>query len=450
MKAKTLSIGVLPAGAVTATTDPVTGGSVISGPDGDPLRMSYRNSRTLKKGPWGRTKTIADATDRTDVYQIELESDYVAVRLWLPNAHTAEVSGLRANAYPQSAAGSATGNLAAVLDAAGGTAQMASFTFAGSVTATLPARVAAERPSWTPSDWLYLKSAPRTDDGERPLLGLRIEKPAALADATTTYTSVSGWDSPTVQNDQRILRKYRIAGLGVQNKSIFGSTPPSSTATSNFWPFVVEYALAAASGEQWFGGGDSTVEGYGSTARLYPHWARACIRASTPEAPKDYVNFGLHAQMQSTYAPYFTENLEWVKPDVIVYSPYTINAITPGVTIGYADVRVMYGNLGRVLGEIPKQACAIMLSGLPCNPGFKAYYGDSERLSFNANLPNVPGTRVVSVDISTVVSDGADPTTGQTLFASGMSADNVHLSEVAQELTYAQISAAYVAVSQCI
>jgi len=347
------------------------------------------------------------------------------------------VAGIKATVYPQ-AVQSTFNNVLAIDQSAGAV----DATWSGATSVTLPARIAAERASWTASDWIMCPSIPRTDGGTRPLLGLRIEKPAAVNDMTMPFANTSGWWTGAASSDGRILRGVSQAVLGVTTP---GSVTDQAPVATNFWPWMIEYALVGGQGCQWMGSGDSIVEGYSTTDNYYGYWQRACLRSSTLAAPCDYVNAGQHSQTAAVYGEYLAERIASVKPNILFASPYSVNAISGSITA--ANLRQFRGWAGRYMALAKEnEAQLILANGLPCNTGFKTYTGDASRRDFNTELLSSVGAGVAVADVSAIYS-GAIGGTDQMQIVSTLTSDNVHPNEAGHEAFVAAVTAARAAIN---
>jgi len=421
------AVGIQAAGS---SSQPVLGFSPTKHAAIDSLVSGAGKSRSLKKLLCGRLKTLALAADHTTHLQMELEAPFYAIRIGVPNIHTATIPNVKAAVGPQTTA-FAAGN-SSNLNTSGG---WINATFAGASSVTLPARVAAERPSWTWTDWIYCPSVARADGGTRPLLVARVEIPSASAQASIPQNGLSNW-SDGVTNGGRLFRRSSQAVLGVTTT---GSMTSATITNTDFVPLAVEYALANGVGRQFMIVGDSTVEGVGP-GDLYGHVQQAVQDTSTITAPADYFNGALHGQTAAVYTEYLNDAIAMVDPDVLIFSPYSVNSFS--TTISTGTMQQYRGVAGRALALAgQRDASVLLLTGLPCNATFKAITGDSLRRTLNAELLANAAPNVAVADIGGLYA-GTTNGSDQQEIGAGLSDDGVHPNATGYALLKTAVAAA--------
>jgi lysophospholipase L1-like esterase len=383
--------------------------------------------------PCGRLKTLALAANHTTHLQMELEAPFYAIRIGVPNIHTGTIANVKVAVGPQTTA-FAAGN-SSNLNTSGG---WINATFAGASSVTLPARVAAERPSWTWTDWIYCPSVARADGGARPLLVARVEIPTASAQASIPQNGMTNW-ADGVTNGGRMFRRSSQAVLGVTTT---GDMTSATITNTDFVPLAVEYALANGVGRQFLIVGDSTVEGVGP-GDLYGHAQRAVQDTSTPTAPAEYFNGALHGQTAAVYTEYLSDVIAMVAPDVLIFSPYSVNSFS--TTISTGTMQQYRGVAGRALALAgQRDASVVLLTGIPCDAAFKAITGDSSRRALNTELLAISAPNVAVADIAALFG-GAINGSDQQEIAAGLSDDNVHPNAAGYALLKTPIAAAIAA-----
>ena len=290
-------------------------------------------------------------------------------------------------------------------------------TFNGASSLNAPARIAADRYSLPLTDWLNIRSIPRTDGGIRPLIIMRIEYPNGSL-PSVPYLGTSNWRQPTAP---RVMKTSVQTVLGVTNKAAYTQT--ANVEGSVAVP-VVQY-ISKKKGRQGFIVGDSTKEGVGSNPNGYGAVQMASYELSTPDNPIEYFNAGLHAQGPAVYSKRLADMGSFVKPTFVTYSPYSVNDVAVGGLTSDQIGRI-YTSLADFMNEMRNHpnATLILTEPLPNNPAFRnTGAGDQKRRDLIADLATFD---VIVAKGYAAAFSGPEDANGQTLIATGLSSDNVH------------------------
>lgn len=380
------------------------------GPAGDGAAKARTN--ILTKGLFGRYNGFTTSSDWTTNIVMELESDFTALRIGIPNALPTQVNGIRVS----------VGVLAAAVPQAwlvdiNPTGGWIDATFDGASSLNAPARIAADRYSLPLTDWLNIRSIPRTDGGIRPLIIMRIEYPNGSL-PSVPYLGTSNWRQATTP---RVMKTSVQTVLGVTNKAAYTQT--TNTEGSVVVP-VVQY-ISKKKGRQGFIVGDSTKEGVGSNPNGYGAVQMASYELSTPDNPIEYFNAGLHAQGPAVYSKRLADVGSFVKPTFVTYSPYSVNDVSVGGLTSDQIGRI-YTSLADFMNEMRNHpnATLILTEPLPNNPAFRnTGAGDQKRRDLIADLATFD---VIVAQGYAAAFSGSQDANGQTLIATGLSSDNVH------------------------
>lgn len=388
----------------------------IQGPQGLPGEAGTGTapSRTnvLTKCLFGRYNTYSTSTNWTTNTVMELEAEFTSLRIAIPNASASVIENVKVSV------GVVEANVPqAWLVGIEPTGGWIDATINGSTTFTLQPRIAAERVSLAISDELPVRSIPRTDGGVRPLIIIRVEYPQGST-PSVPYLGTSNWRQAT---SPRIMKTSVQNVLGVTDKASFTQT--TNTEGGVAVP-IVQY-FTKKKGRQLLISADSTGEGVGSTPTGYGAAQIAAYTNSTPDNPIEYFNAGLHAQGPEVYSKRLSDVGDFVKPTIVLYSPYSVNDVSVG---GMTDAQLgrVYTNLAQMVAEMRKHpnATMLLLEPLPVNPAFRdTGPGDQKRRDLIADLNtfDIPVVTGYAAAFS-----GDQDTDGQTLIKSGLTTDNVH------------------------
>ena len=380
------------------------------GPAGDGVAKARTN--ILTKGLFGRYNSFTTSSDWTTNIVMELESDFTALRIGVPNALPTQVNGIRVS----------VGVLAASVPQAwlvdiNPTGGWVDATFNGASSLNAPASIAADRYSLSLTDWLNIRSIPRTDGGIRPLIIMRIEYPNGSL-PSVPYLGTSNWRQPTAP---RVMKTSVQTVLGVTNKAAYTQT---TNAEGSVVVPVVQY-ISKKKGRQGFIVGDSTKEGVGSNPNGYGAVQMSSYELSTPDNPIEYFNAGLHGQGPAVYSKRLADMGSFVKPTFVTYSPYSVNDTAVGGLTSDQIGRI-YTSLADFMNEMRNHpnATLILTEPLPNNPAFRnTGAGDQKRRDLIADLATFD---VIVAQGYAAAFSGSQDANGQTLIATGLSSDNVH------------------------
>lgn len=387
-----------------------------------------RRTNVLTKGIFGRMKAWVPVTqdlEFTSNITMSLEAPFVALRIGIPNVHTAAITGVKA-----CVANTNTNHSADYINSPNppaGVGEWFDLTFNnGQPSVELPPAIAAERYSITWSDLIYLKSIPDVDGTGRPMIKIRIEHPKNVP-ITVPNLGFYNW---RVKTNPRHLRATSQFVAGVTNKASFTATNiPTSPTSDQYAVFPLVQYVTEKEGHQLFIMGDSIQQGVGADVRDLGHWQRAAMELSTLQVPVDYVNAALHSQVAEVFAARLADLGAEIKPTVITYSPFSVNDVATG-GIDDASLRKVYGNLGRIaqaLERVNRNAQVVVPGGLPVNKQFKDISaGDQKRRDFNEWLKGLTGFVPVPGYVEAL--NGLE-STGQTLIKAGLTTDNGHPNE---------------------
>jgi len=350
---------------------------------------------------------------------MEVEADYMAIRIALPNISANAANGVKVSI----SAGTGFNASSSVNDVTPPGGAFTAVTWGGAASVNLPARLYADVPSFTYSDLISLKSLARTDGGTRPIICVRVEYPSGV-DISIPQHETYGWRGAGIF---RQMRAAVQAVLGVTTPTAFTSTVAVDTLA--MIP-AVQYT-STKTGKQVLFTGDSIAEGYGNGTRSFGATARACVALSTPVNPIEYFDAAQAGQAPLVYSRCIENYQKQVNPTIVVYSPYSINDVPAGgmTATSYAN---LYTGLGRVLNSAMtsnQQSKLLLLEALPCNPSFRATAaGDQLRRDLNVLLGTFTGMQVMR-GYADSISAGQDAN-GQTLITTGLDIDGAHLSEL--------------------
>lgn len=375
-------------------------------------------TNVLTKSVFGLYKTFVADTDLTIQTTLELESEFVGLRIAVPNLSDAAVNGVKVSislGTDQSA-----GNWLNDPIPKGSTGFLP-LKQNGQVSATLAPRISETVPSLNFFDFVGLRSLPRDGETRRPILAVRIEFPNGSV-VTAPMNDVYYW---RVDGDHRTMRCSKQAVLGCTNAPAFTTT---AAVDENVCVPIVQYTTVKQ-GTQVMASGDSTVEGIGAQTRCFGAVPRASIMASTPDAPVEYFNAGMFGKGPVVYSVGAAYYAKIVKPSAIFYSPYSINNTPAGglaaapwaLDEDYAGIATVMNGLN----ELPRPPQLIFLEGLPCDVEFRdTGAGDQMRVDLNVWLKNFNGAKVVAGYADAFTGDTLP--NGQRLIKAGLSDDHCH------------------------
>lgn len=342
------------------------------------------STNLLTKNLFGRLTAAGPlGAPQTTQCIMELETEFLGLRLGIPNIHTAAVAGIRVCVALVNQAITQ----AWLIDNAPTTGWV-DVTFSGNTSVTLPARLGADRPSFTWSDPIELQSLPRTDGGTRPLVMVRIEVPQG-GYRSQPANGISNWRQNT---SPRYFKAATQDVLGVTTKSSYTNT--LNTEVGVMIP-AVQY-MTEKQGKQLLISGDSTVEGVGGNPICYAAAQKVAYEASTPANPVEYFNAAIHAQLPAIYHQRIAELVDVVLPTNLVYSPFSSNdALAGGITNdAIARLKLALGNVLAACRRASVQPEITLLEGLPNTTAYRSYgTNDSKRVALNTWFSTLTGVR---------------------------------------------------------
>jgi len=261
---------------------------------------------------------FAASNAHTYHHLLELGADFQAIRIAIPNLEAGAVNGVTA-AVAVTASKTSTINptvgTGLTNDMTSGWVQA---TFSSATSVNLPARISANVPSVTWSDWIPLKSLPRSDSGTYPLLMVRITHPSGTA--AFTYIAAN-------QNINHVAlgsKEWLVIRQGVDGVT----TPTDFTntgATSTMALYAVQARVNRPSTTILFVG-DSLTEGRPGPGTDGNGWARRLVDAlSTAARPVSGVNHGRSGQSTADFYTRAIARLSDIRPEIAYMSPYSPN-----------------------------------------------------------------------------------------------------------------------------
>lgn len=392
-------------------------------------------SNWLVKGMFGKMKTftgnpnanpVVTNSPMTFICVMEVEtSAFIGVRIRVPNLDTAAIAGVKvAVQVGSNFPGNTDAHYYLTPDLPDNTGWIPC-TFNGAASGILEPRLAAEAHSLTAFDFTPLKSVARVGGREsttRAVVAVKIEYPAGAV-LTGPINDVWSWRVDVAGQKHRPLRCGKMAVAGITTPSSFTI---GGVSDENVVVPVVEY-LSVNAGYQEMHVGDSTTEGTNGEVRGFGACAIATLAASTPERPFEYFNCGMHGMAPPVYGPAALAHLDFVRPHVLFYQPYSINNTPTGGMSAAVEAEDWNWTMQVIRAArragIPR---IHLLEGLPVDPGFRnTGAGDQKRRDLNTLLAKFSGG-------ATVVQGYAAPMTGtvnasgQTTLPAGASADSAH------------------------
>lgn len=375
--------------------------------------------RILTKGFMGKFTTAVNGADHTTLIQTVLESDFDAVRLIIPNAVNAQVTGVRAKIGVGGVLGAAESG--SVVAAAGGI-WSGNILVSGSSSFNLAAGTSGDAPSWTTTDWMNLPSMARTDGGTLPILIVRLFIPAANANRSAyDYADLNLWTTESSVNG-RVWRPRTQAVDGVTTLGNF--TLAGSVANYGCHPVLIQYA-SRKTGATVLVIGDSIYEGADANSRH--GWQFLASEAvSTTDFPIEICTLSIGGANSTTWRTRLTAAISSVKPDIVVMPGFEINDTSAPMTDTH--IRTMRGNIAIALAACRENnATPIVGTGIPRNPTgtYGVDFGATDSLRQDLNEYWRAASDVLIADFDSVIAGEIDAD-GQTLIATGMTDDALH------------------------
>jgi lysophospholipase L1-like esterase len=403
------------------TTD-ASGNTVLVGPDGLALPINiYNLNNVISYKHAGQAPSTGSTAQRTFCTKIAVDEDYDAVRLLYLNHTTgADLTVQAVVAATETAAMDTTlhiyqpyvgGSLKTNLDDTGDEYGWRTVTWAGASSCTAIAATGITQPTITASDWIPIRSVPRSDGGTLPLLMLRIRY-----DGNTACYNVStdANELVTTENRGRVVQSQFLADASGVYVTAPGSNntiaDPSGTVLT-----VVVQTRTRSRGVTVLAIGDSITSCKDIVTDHFTSWGmRACADvADLSGKPIGFVNLGYSSVNAETYWSTFAKPLiTTIKPDIAIYAGWTPNYGA------YSTEAVMRVALRKMAGQLQdfidtcKQGniVPILWTGLPCSVatiGTAAI--DAHRIAFNNQIRAMAGNGVYVADFDAALTDGAAP-----------------------------------------
>lgn len=346
-------------------------------------------------------------------------SGYTGLQIGLHNFSSSAVTGVKVQISVCSALGA--DNVIAVTPANGAWGTV--------FTVNLPARIDVDVPSVTWLTFYPKRSIPRTDGGTKALVGVRTQWPAGTnlcVPANNTYYWANAGQA------QNVYKGSWQAVAGIDTPANYTQT--AIDYTSVYVPYI-RY-ISTMAGRQLLMCGDSTVEGIGGDIRAFGAVQRAAAALSTPDAPIEYFNAGVHAAGPLTYVQHLENIIGFVRPTAVFYSPYSVNN-TPAGGLSFGRLEDNYGCLARAMKAVNDLGYGPLLflyEGLPTTAAFRSTgAGDQLRIALTNELASFSGATVMTgyaAAVSTLPN-----TTSQVLpLANLINADGAHFNNAGQLL----------------
>lgn len=392
-------------------------------------------TNVLTKSLFGRLRAEPITVATTFNGNMELESEFLSLRLGIPNIHTAAIPGVKVSVGVLSSVPAADYQVFITPE----NNEWLDFTI------DLPARLGEERPSITYIDVAALASVARTDVANgRTIIIYRIEYPANSV-ASMPMNNQYFWRGAKAP---RVLRTSNQAVQGVTNKASFTSQAAyAATKGGDDYAVVpvVQYQTLAR-GHQVMICGDSIQEGIGGDVRCYGAMQRSVYELSTPDRPLEYFNAALHAQGPDVYSRFFADHVAVVRPTIVTYSAWSGNDVTAGSGISALAMRRLKASLGRVFSSLQAEGLrpiVLLPEATPVSSGYRNVgTNDQARRDFNANwLTKVSGGIVIKGFAAAIT--GTRDAAGQDQIKDGASGDGVHPNDPGHDLIKAVVKPYY-------
>jgi len=290
--------------------------SLVSG--GGNLSPYPRRSSIITRGmaTFVNAGTANAAPGWTSHIRVAADADFTHVRLVIPNLEAAAVTLC-------TAAVAATANSTSKITPTGA---WATVTVGGSATFTLPARVSAQEPSYTVSDWIRLDSIPRDDGGTLPLAMGRLFIPQA---SNATFSATGGLNSG-------FDALYPDALSFQTRQQVDGVTTPANLNSSTEGGTVAFHTLqfrSATPNCTVLGIGDSITSGFAGTVQQNNWGWRAVAALRAAGSRISWMNGGANGQNTTQYLARGKSLAAAMAPQIVVYAAFSPNEGAPNATL---------------------------------------------------------------------------------------------------------------------
>lgn len=258
------------------------------------------------------------------------EAPYFAVRVIIRNAettgYTLDGAAVSASSTPYTSGTTVNAN------PTGGA--WAGVTWNGATSIAIPARLAANRPSITYSDWIYISSVARSDGGSyaQPYIYLRAYNatgPKSGLQGSTGNPNAGGrsaWGVASAINRGRLHITSAASGDFVSTNQA-GMTDDSGIFSSFIYEFECMHSVPAM---PVMAIGDSIMQGDGASIVGAGYTFRACADLSTVTKPVICQNYGFSNMTTDNFVSRLQDALTaGMRPSVLVFALWSPNDGSP-------------------------------------------------------------------------------------------------------------------------
>lgn len=380
------------------------------------IKKSHQLTRSAR-GKLSTGTTSAASVPYTHHMLMEISADFTGVRFGIPNLETVAITGVTASVAVTSSTTSLinpTVGTALTNDMITGWVQA---TFSGSNSVTLPARIAANVPSITYSDWVPLKSIARSDGGTLPLLMIRQCYPTGTPNFSqhfaTANVDFSAIGAP-------YFKATRQGVDGVASPATFTNASPLNT-----WTVGPVQVRSNRQGVNIAFFGDSLTEGQPGPAIDLNSWGlRACNQLTASSLPVSCCNLGWSGGVTADFYTRALARLSELKPEIAYMSVWSPNdsSVTAALTNKMIDRAIDFVNACEAAGVIPALSTCVPTEG----SGSGAFM-----TAVDAFVRDIGSAgRVLVLDFRAVLDSDPSSGGGSGLFKSGMKFDSTHPNDV--------------------
>lgn len=418
-------------GLVGPRGDIVTPVTVGRSPDGGIRTLSIpAKKQWLTKCPFGRLKSVAAGVNHTSLVQTVLESHTDWIQIGIINPLAVDITGVKICVAPSTTLGA--DNSTQTITPVGGT--WTNQTINGAASGTVAAGLDANSAKISWFDPTNVSTLDRADGGNLPVLLIAVEVPAANANRPAfNHITTAGWESEN-STDGRVWRSRTQSGLFATAASVSGFT--NTAFVGDCMPILIRYIPRHGDGMTVYVAGDSVHEGSGASPdrRGFPHIAACTVSSMT--RPIEICQMSIAGATSAQYAARVQSTIFDVAPDVVLLPAQTPNNVTPP-NITVSNIVATNRDIAKI-----KAACQIVgaLPILTTGAPWLAVAPDPTTLSedfgstinlINQHMSNVRNSPIAVADTESTVRAGYDGD-GQSVFATGMTADGLHLSNSGQ------------------
>lgn len=407
--------------------------TAVTNPDGGIRALAVPvKKQWLTKCPFGRLKSVAAGANHTSLVQTVLESHTDWIQIGIINPLSVDITGVKICVAPSTTLGA--DNSAQTIAPVGGS--WVNQTIGGAASGTLAAGVDANSAKITWFDPMAVSTLDRADGGVLPVLLIAAEVPAANANRPAfNHTTTGGWESEN-NTDGRIWRSRTQSGLFATAATVSNFT--NTAFVGDCLPILIRYIPRHGDGMTVYVAGDSVHEGSGASPdrRGFPHIAACTVSSMT--RPIEICQMSIAGATSAQYAARVQSTLADVSPDVVLFPAQTPNNVTPP-TVTASNIVATNRDIAKIraacqtVGALPILTTGAPWLALEPDPTTLSEDFGSTISLFNAHMSNVRSGPIPVVDTEFTVRAGYDAD-GQSIFATGTTADGLHLSPVGQRL----------------